>query len=499
MNTIRVKATDGSDIEFIDEVVGQGAMKDCYFSPDRSYVALIYREKQNAASKERIQTIIDTYGPRIMNGPGGDYLKNLFCWPEKMFEHDGKLGITCSCYPEHFFFEHGSRNDDFLKIKGKEKEGKWFASAKHRAKFIDPRELGNWLSYLQMTIKIARAVKRMHSAGLAHSDLSYKNVLIDPSGGHACIVDIDGLVVPGKFPPDVVGTPDFIAPEVMSTLQLSQDNPQRNLPRIETDRHALSVLIYMYLLYRHPLRGGKIHDQDPQKDEEAAMGAKALFVEDPSDSSNRPSSAEMSAATLPWSDVNRLPYQITGPYLSALFERAFQTGLHNPAERPTADEWEQALVKTVDLVQPCANSNCDQKWYVFDNTTRPKCPFCGTTFHGSLPVLNLYSSRSQGRFLPDNHRLMVYNDQYLYPWHVNRNVFPNEKISEELKRPVAYFKLHGGRWVLVNQSLPGLKDVTNSKEIPIGQMVELTDDLKLLLSPEEGGRLVHVQMAGQGT
>ena len=33
-----------------------------------------------------------------------------------------------------------------------------------------------------------------------------------------------------------------------------------------TDRHALAVLIYMYLLYRHPLRGGKVHDvNDPQK------------------------------------------------------------------------------------------------------------------------------------------------------------------------------------------------------------------------------------------
>jgi hypothetical protein len=29
----------------------------------------------------------------------------------------------------------------------------------------------------------------------------------------------------------------------------------------------------MYLLYRHPLRGGKIHDMDdPQKDENSGMG-----------------------------------------------------------------------------------------------------------------------------------------------------------------------------------------------------------------------------------
>ena len=105
----------------------------------------------------------------------------------------------------------------------------------------------------------------MHAAGLAHSDLSYKNILIDPVTGRACVIDVDGLVVPGKYPPDVVGTPDFIAPEVIQTNHLKKDDPKRYLPNIMTDRHALAVLIYMYLLYRHPLRGGLVHDlNDPQ-------------------------------------------------------------------------------------------------------------------------------------------------------------------------------------------------------------------------------------------
>lgn len=96
----------------------------------------------------------------------------------------------------------------------------------------------------------------MHAAGLAHSDLSYKNVLIDPVSKSAAIIDIDGLVVPGLYPPDVIGTADFIAPEVVSTKSLSVKDPNRNLPNRLTDLHALAVLIYMYLLYRHPLRGG---------------------------------------------------------------------------------------------------------------------------------------------------------------------------------------------------------------------------------------------------
>jgi hypothetical protein len=44
------------------------------------------------------------------------------------------------------------------------------------------------------------------------------------------------------------------------------------------------------------------------------------------------------------------------------------TGLHQPQQRPSANDWETALVKTVDLIQPCLNTDCSQKWYVFDNT-----------------------------------------------------------------------------------------------------------------------------------
>ena len=45
--------------------------------------------------------------------------------------------------------------------------------------------------------------------------------------GSAYVIDVDGLVVPGKYPPDVVGTPDFIAPEVVTTSHLSKEDPKR--------------------------------------------------------------------------------------------------------------------------------------------------------------------------------------------------------------------------------------------------------------------------------
>lgn len=493
---VKIQAADGSPVEFVDEIIGQGGMKDVYFSPDKSYVVAFFRDPQDFNARDRLANIVGPYRDKIFNQAGGDYWKGLFCWPTKIVEHDGRLGVVAPTYESHFFFEHGSKNNDFLGIRGKDKEGKWFASANHRSKHLDPIELGNWRSYLTTCIKIARAVRRMHAAGLAHSDLSYKNVLVDPPRGNACIIDIDGLVVPGKFPPDVVGTPDFIAPEVLKTIHLSVDDKNKALPRIETDRHALSVLIYMYLLYRHPLRGGKVHDSDPDKDESLLMGERALFVEHPADVSNRPNLSAVRPGDLPWADVDKIPCTIAGPYLKELFDRAFVDGLHEPAKRPTADDWERALVKTVDLIQPCPNEACQQAWYVFDNTMRPACPFCKTPYSGALPVLNLYSSRGGDRYLPDNHRLMVYSNQYLYKWHVQRTVFPNERLAEEDRKPVGYFVFHQGRWVFVNQTLATMKDVSGPEPVDcrVNEMVQLVDGQKLLLSTEPGGRLLHVQM-----
>jgi hypothetical protein len=494
---IKAKTFDGQTVEWDDKIIGSGAMKEVHFSPDRSYVVGFYKSKQDYQAKERIQMITGKYKDSIFNQAGGDYWKNLFCWPTAMLEHNGRLGIVAPTYPKHFFFKYGSINNDALGIKGKEKEGKWFAAPKLRNRHVDPRELGDWLNHLKICLMIARSARRMHAAGLAHSDLSYKNVLVDPSGGFACVIDVDGLVVPGKYPPDVVGTPDFIAPEVVKTSHMNKDDPARCLPRRETDLHALAVLIYMYLLYRHPLRGGKIHDvNDETRDEHLGMGEKALFIEHPTDKSNRIKLKNAEKWELPWANVDKLPYVITGPYLQKLFQRSFIDGLHNPSARPSANDWEIALVKTIDLIQPCQNPDCAQKWFVFDNSTKPKCPFCGTPYKGKLPVLNLYSSRSKSSFRSDDHRIMVWSGQSLFWWQANRLIAPNEKLDDAHKKRVGYFLRHKDEWWLVNEGLPDLTDVTSDQSvaIAIGAKVKLLDGKRLLLDRNEGGRLIVTQM-----
>jgi serine/threonine protein kinase len=483
----------------------RGGMKDVFFSPDKSYVVAFYRDPQDFNSKERLKKIVTQYFESFfLRDPlSGSYYKELYSWPTDVVEFEKKIGIVVPCYNKNFFFKKGYANNDLLK--GKEKNGKWFASAKFRASQskskLDENELGNWLSYFQVSVNIARGVKRLHSAGLAHSDLSYNNVLIDPVSKTAAIIDIDGLVVPGLFPPDVIGTADFIAPEVLSTKHLSKTDANRKLPNRLTDLHALAVLIYMYLLYRHPLRGGNYFGAiETEKEEDLLMGEKALFVEHPLDHSNKNFKREYGdnlQKFMPWTDLKKTSYTITGPYLKELFDQAFITGLHNPNQRPTADAWEQALIKTNDLKLQCSNSKCDQKWFIYNNTKETNCPFCDTKYNHSIPVLDFFYQFKPNVWKPENQRLVVYNNSTLHQWHSNRDVIRNEKLTDAQKQSVGYFSFFNGNWVFVNEKLSSLKDVTEDKEIPIGSMVQITDGKKLLFSKEEGGRVALISITNQ--
>ena len=81
-------------------------------------------------------------------------------------------------------------------------------------------------------------------------------------------------------------------------------------------------------------------------------------------------------------------------------------------------------------------------------------------------------------------------------WHVNRFIAPSERTKPEDKKPVGDFHFHNGKWILINRRLPGMWDVTEptKRQIKVGEYVELTEGRKILLSTEDGGRLIVVQL-----
>ena len=485
------KATlmSGSEIEYVEVPdPPSGSQKYVYFTPNKDRVVQFYIDRKDAESpvnRERLKRILESYNPTLpqtQGGAGGStehtakYFRNLYCWPLALVESP-EFSIVCPAYPKNFLFGKDSVKSGYnIPLPGKEKKSKWFTSTSR--KYLADSEKGDLQKMLAISIALARAVRRLHSAGLAHSDLSSNNVLIDPKSGSCVVIDIDSLVVPGLFPPAVAGTRGYIAPEVLATLSLAFDDPAKKLPCIQTDLFALPVLIYEYLFKRHPLDGPKIHSPNTAEDDFLAHGPKALFIENPNDQSNRPPDLKVTIHDF-------------GSHLEKLFLRAFVDGLHNPQRRPAASEWERALIKTWNLLQPCPNENCPEGWFVLHDLNHPVCPHCGQSIprHKTMHLRLKQPVNGQNGLWRPAGEINLYDQMPLFLWHFLANTFPDEKIQDKTMK--AYVSQQNGQWYLINHALKGMLSPAGNL-VPEGQAIHLKPGTTFLSNNSPNALLMEV-------
>ncbi len=496
MAFITAVQTDGQPVEFEDRPLGSGGEKTVFLTRDREHVVGFFHGqlRDRLERVDRLTRILTKYNPTV--GGNGAYWLPYFCWPVGVVDGDRRvpldfvrrhglvypvLGVVTPAYRAPFYFRDKFGNRQ-------EKEVRWFTGRKASA-FVPEAEKGSFLTRLQICTRLARAVRRLHFAGLAHSDLSNKNVLIDPKGGDACVIDIDSLVVPGVAPPVVLGTPGYIAPEVVAG---------RAAPSIDTDKHALAVLVYEVLLQRHPLSGRKVHStRSPEEDEALSMGERALWVEHPSDHSNPPA--------LPI----KVPAARLGPFLEALCRKAFVDGLHHPSRRPDAAEWESALYRTLHTIHP---SPARGEWFPTGPGLSTRCPFTGERLTRPVPVAR-FLRPVPGGLADERGWLTVFHHLVLHDWHRLAGVSPDESAD---RTPRGYFSLHEGRWWLVNLAgepmevlEPGAPDgpratvraegdadngavvATSGTRVARQAAVELVPGLRVRLAPAAGARVFH--------
>ena len=60
-NKVTLTASDGSTVEFYDEIKAQGGVKDVYFSTDKTYVVAFYRKNLSPAEKDRLSNLNISY------------------------------------------------------------------------------------------------------------------------------------------------------------------------------------------------------------------------------------------------------------------------------------------------------------------------------------------------------------------------------------------------------------------------------------------------------
>jgi hypothetical protein len=459
--SVSVHTTDGRVLHLRSTPLASGAEKVAFLTQDgRDVVAFYFGTLRDRAERvQRLTRIVSSYDPT--RGANGDYWQKAFCWPTGVVDGatavsmdfarahslaQPALGVVMPVYRSAFFMHDRFGNRV-------EKEVRWFTGRKAGALVADA-EKGSLLTRLQVCMRLARAVRRLHFAGLAHSDLSNRNVLVDLRGGDACVIDIDALVVPGLAPPTVLGTPGYMAPEVVMGAAL---------PSIATDRHALAVLFYELLLQRHPLRGRLVHStRSAEEDEQLSLGAKALFVEHATDRRNAPESPIA------------VSVDALGPHLAPLMRQAFEQGVHATRLRPDAVEWEEALYRTLERVMPTPSG---RGWLIVPDAGPLRDPWSGEVVHRAVPLLR--AGRGSGdAWRDDGICTALFHHRTLHQWHLDAELRPHEAVSRE---SVAYASFHEGAWWLVNIT-DRTWTASDGSVIARNTPVRLHDGLELVVS-----------------
>jgi DNA-binding helix-hairpin-helix protein with protein kinase domain len=451
---MEVKLVDGSAVVCADEPIHSGAEGELFLTADQQSVIKLYRNGE-PNRQQSLDAIINRYNAVREHA----YWRSYYCWPDAIVAAP-RLGLRMP------------RVQDGLR------DLSWFLLPKSRAQ-LPPGQRGSWIGHVGMAIRLSRSIRRLHFKGLCHADLSINNCMVNPVAGALTLIDLDGLVVPGLLPPRVNGTPGYQAPEMIFAGAQ---------PSIHTDLHALAVLLYQMLLFRHPLKGPKMHSANSEEDDQLAFGERALYIDHPTDRSNRPRTPLLGA-------------EVLGPRLQGLAQRAFVNGLHNPAERPLANEWETMLVRLYDRLMPCANPACDAKGFPYLEGKAPVCPWCRTSWSSApeLALIDLFRpvpGRS-GQYTPDDWQVVGQLGRGLYEWHVYPDRSPGPDSSQSTFADFQYDAAKR-QWRLCNRS-PGpfrlLRNGGAGDVVASGASVALENGMRIILGDDTSVRLAYVRLA----
>lgn len=507
-----ITATDGTRIRFDDRNPISGGQKDVFpvSEPAGHVIAFVqtpYRERYGAIpNRSRIHKIVTTLRPLLDIADCG-YWRNVFCCPDKLVDDRRSedslhpFAFTMPKYRDEFLVDAREQKRLNLGAQG-ERTLVLYGDVKGLFHKIPPEERGPFSNYLKIALKISQAVRRLHTLGFVHTDLSLKNVLVNPLKGTACIIDIDGMSVEGLYDPLVEGTPDengTCAPEIRPP-SIFPGEAERILPSELTDRHSLAVLIYLLLLHRHPFLGGRSFEEDDvetwikqlfldpvyiESEEAQRVGNRNMKMEVlegiwPQDNA---SNDDLLRACFPWYDLDRFPAsKVCGPFLARLFDKAFVNGVKNPRERPRARDWEAALVQTSNLLALCDNPACAHKLFICVDESNPVCPFCGTKVGNPFPILECDEyPRKPWSSAPQT--IVCYHEKAMWAWDVFHNVFPDETsyANPAFRLRAGSIRRDGSRWLWRNErtDMSVVDDSGNESKVVPGTETELKPGLRM--------------------
>ena len=197
---------------------------------------------------------------------------------------------------------------------------------------------------------IAKAFGEIADRNLSYCDISGNNIFVklSRSGPIVKMIDIDNLYIAGRGSSSVLGTPRYIAPEVIRG---------DHTPDVLSDNYSLAVLLFELLRIGHPYISDDVLEGTPE-DEERAYSGEGEYVTETNSTNMLPEEAAFTDK------------------LSELFTRCFVDGKENRILRPSPREFEFALMEASNKLIRCPHCNAWHYARRDQATKKYLCPWC---------------------------------------------------------------------------------------------------------------------------
>lgn len=196
----------------------------------------------------------------------------------------------------------------------------------------------NWYYLHTAALNFALALKSLHEEGYIVGDVKPQNLLVN-SRALISVIDADSFQVRDPLTKTLyrclVGSEGFTPVELLGKELATIDQEEVH------DRFRLGVMIYLLLFGDQPFKGKWIgRGESPQPSELIRQGA-------------WPYAPNSQVQPGP----NTIPLSILHPQLQVCFQRCFTAGHQNPQERPSAQDWGDALKLAITDLRMCHLEN----------------------------------------------------------------------------------------------------------------------------------------------
>ncbi len=307
-------------------------------------------------------------------------------------------------------------------------------------------------SLIKAAMLLIDAFERLHNKNLCYRDISFGNIFIEPKSGKILICDNDNITYETDKLKNVLGTPRFMAPEIVRG---------DSYPDIDSDRFSLGILLFYMFMIHHPFEG-KMEDKIKCFDLPAMKrlyGERPVFIFHPTNLTNRPNELRHKNAIIFW---NLYP-----DFFKNTFTKLFTEGIYDKSKRPSETEWNKTFQKLMDSLVYCKCGG--ENFLSFDSPYSIKSKKCW----------NCKESLTRPfRLLIDDKIIVLNQNTIIYSHHIeNKKVDFNNVLAMVNPHPEKQ-----GLWGLKNTGNVTWKSLNkrgNSRMIKNGYTIAIEEGLTL--------------------